>query len=81
MFGPAVSQRTSSSMISSFLLPAGWDYRRLHDALREAGFVIYAGQGGLYRAMFRVCNMGDIHDADLQRLLATFRTLFGRGDT
>ena len=71
-----------SSMISSFLLPAGWDYRRLHDALREAGFVIYAGQGGLYHAMFRVCNMGDIHDGDIQRLLATFRALFGsRGDT
>jgi 2-aminoethylphosphonate-pyruvate transaminase len=68
-----------SAMVSSFVLPVGWAYRRLHDALREAGFVIYAGQGGLYHAVFRVCTLGDISDEDVQRLRASFRRLFGRG--
>jgi len=68
---------TYSSMISSFHLPRGWTYERLHDELRAAGFVIYAGQGGLSKAMFRVCNMGDIQDGDLERLLAVLRRLLG----
>jgi 2-aminoethylphosphonate-pyruvate transaminase len=66
-----------SSMISSFRLPPGWTYERLHDALRAAGFVIYAGQGGLQHAMFRVCNMGDLWDEDIDRLLAVCGGLLG----
>ena len=64
-----------SSMISSFLLPEGYSYPRLHDRLREAGFVIYAGQGDLSRTIFRIANMGDIHDEDVDRLLAAFERL------
>jgi 2-aminoethylphosphonate-pyruvate transaminase len=74
LYLPAASY---SSMISSFHLPAGWNYERLHDALRVAGFVIYAGQGGLSKSMFRVCNMGDIQDGDMEHLVATFRRLLG----
>ncbi|MCB1760064.1 MAG: aminotransferase class V-fold PLP-dependent enzyme [Gammaproteobacteria bacterium] len=64
-----------SSMISSFALPRDWDYPALHDALRDAGFIIYAGQGDLYKEMFRICTMGDIRDDDLARLLATLERL------
>jgi 2-aminoethylphosphonate-pyruvate transaminase len=64
------------SMISSFLLPAGLTYARIHDKLREAGFVIYAGQGDLARTIFRVANMGDIRDEDLGRLLTAFADVF-----
>lgn len=64
-----------SSMISSFRLPKGWDYPGIHDALRSSGFVIYAGQSGLYREMFRICTMGDIQDEDLVRLLAAMEEL------
>ena len=66
-----------SSMISSFHLPKGWTYERLHDELRAAGFVIYAGQGNLSKSMFRICNMGDIQDEDLDRLLSVLRRLLG----
>ncbi|MGD8587221.1 MAG: 2-aminoethylphosphonate aminotransferase [Chromatiales bacterium] len=65
-----------SSMISSFELPDGWDYPRVHDAMRQAGFVIYAGQGSLYHAMFRICTMGDIHDQDIQRLNTVLDEIF-----
>jgi 2-aminoethylphosphonate-pyruvate transaminase len=58
-----------SSMISSFRLPKGIMYASLHDALREQGFVIYAGQGDLARTIFRIANMGDLHAADIERLL------------
>ena len=64
-----------SSMISSFKLPKGWDYPGIHDALRSSGFVIYAGQGDLYREMFRICTMGDIQDGDMARLLVVMEEL------
>jgi 2-aminoethylphosphonate-pyruvate transaminase len=56
-------------MISSFRLPSGVTYAQLHDALREEGFVIYAGQGDLARTIFRIANMGDLRDTDVERLL------------
>jgi 2-aminoethylphosphonate-pyruvate transaminase len=70
-----IPEQDLSSMISSFCLPEGMTYEELHAALKAAGFVIYAGQGGLRAAMFRIANMGHIEDADVERLLATFRSL------
>jgi 2-aminoethylphosphonate-pyruvate transaminase len=52
-------------------------YEPLHDLLKQEGFVIYAGQAGLYHSIFRIANMGDISDADLARLLDVFRKRFG----
>ncbi len=65
-----------SSMISSFWIPSGWDYQGLHDALRDAGFIIYAGQGGLYQSMFRICTMGNIGDDDMDRLITALSDMF-----
>lgn len=58
-----------ASMLTAFKLPAGVRYDTLHDALKRAGFVIYAGQGELAASIFRVATMGAIADADLERLL------------
>ena len=58
-----------SSMISSFALPTGWNFGALHDRLKKAGFVIYAGQGDLYHSTFRISTMGDISDDDMDRLI------------
>lgn len=71
-----IPEEVCSSMLSSFRLPKGWNYTAVHNALREAGFVIYAGQGALSDSVFRLCTMGDIQDDDLQRLLATFASVF-----
>lgn len=65
-----------SSIISSFKLPEGLSYASIHDALRRAGFVIYAGQGDLAKTIFRISNMGDIRDDDLARLLDALRLIF-----
>lgn len=59
-----------SNTITTLRLPPGVTYARLHDELKKAGFIIYAGQGGLEKTVFRVANMGEITAEDIQRFLA-----------
>ncbi|WP_347554045.1 2-aminoethylphosphonate aminotransferase [Robbsia sp. KACC 23696] len=59
----------SSVVLRSYRLPEGIDYPTLHDGLKAAGFVIYAGQGVLSQTMFRISTMGALSDADMQRLI------------
>lgn len=56
-----------SATITSFRLPPGATYARIHDRMREDGFVIYGGQGDLSRTAFRIANMGRIPDAAWDR--------------
>lgn len=63
-----------SHILGSYRLPTGFSYDSLHDRLKEAGFVIYAGQGGLSQEMFRIAVMGELSRQDLERLLAAFPT-------
>jgi 2-aminoethylphosphonate-pyruvate transaminase len=62
----------SSVVLRAYRLPDGVSYPQLHDALKACGFVIYAGQGGLSAELFRISTMGDIHAADIERLLQGF---------
>ena len=59
-----------ASTLTSFHLPPGTTYETLHDRLKAAGFVIYAGQGQLQGAVFRVAVMGDVGPEDIDRLVA-----------
>ncbi|MCF6293899.1 MAG: aminotransferase class V-fold PLP-dependent enzyme, partial [Robiginitomaculum sp.] len=68
-----LEQKDCSAMITSFHLPQGWDYPKLHDLLKSEGFVIYAGQGDLQSILFRIANMGDISNNDWKRLINLFR--------
>ncbi|WP_063534100.1 2-aminoethylphosphonate aminotransferase [Burkholderia sp. MSMB1589WGS] len=65
----------SSVVLRAYRLPAGVTYEQLHDGLKARGFVIYAGQGGLSSALFRVSTMGAIEPADVERLLDGFTAL------
>jgi 2-aminoethylphosphonate-pyruvate transaminase len=58
-----------SCILGAYTLPGGTSYAQLHDRLKQAGFVIYAGQGGLSERMFRIAVMGDLSSDDLDRLL------------
>lgn len=49
-----------SNSITTFQLPSGVSYAELHRALKNRGFVIYAGQGKLEHEVFRVANMGHV---------------------
>lgn len=59
----------SSCVLRSYRLPSGLLYETLHDRLKTAGFVIYAGQGSLAQSIFRISTMGAIESADMTRLI------------
>ncbi|WP_396330809.1 2-aminoethylphosphonate aminotransferase [Burkholderia anthina] len=65
----------SSVVLRAYRLPQGVTYETLHDGLKARGFVIYAGQGGLSKALFRISTMGAIAAADVDRLLDGFTAL------
>jgi 2-aminoethylphosphonate-pyruvate transaminase len=69
---PLLAAVESSALLTAYRLPPGHTYAALHDALKAAGFVIYAGQGNLGDAIFRIAVMGDLRDADVDRLLDAF---------
>jgi 2-aminoethylphosphonate-pyruvate transaminase len=59
----------SSVVLRSYRMPTSTSYAKLHDGLKERGFVIYAGQGNLAATLFRISTMGDLSAADIDRLL------------
>jgi 2-aminoethylphosphonate-pyruvate transaminase len=61
------------STLTSFRLPEGCSYARVHAALKQNGFIIYAGQGTFDGAIFRIAVMGDLSRADLDRLAVALR--------
>jgi 2-aminoethylphosphonate-pyruvate transaminase len=63
--------------LTSFRLPEGRTYEKLHADLKRDGFVIYAGQGKFDGAIFRIAVMGDLSSADLDRLAASLRASLG----
>ncbi|KVC86506.1 2-aminoethylphosphonate aminotransferase [Burkholderia ubonensis] len=65
----------SSVVLRAYRLPQGVTYEQLHDGLKARGFVIYAGQGGLSKELFRISTMGAIEAADVERLLDGFTAL------
>ncbi|HEM7808674.1 2-aminoethylphosphonate aminotransferase [Burkholderia multivorans] len=65
----------SSVVLRAYRLPQGVAYEALHDGLKARGFVIYAGQGGLSKELFRISTMGAIEAADVERLLDGFSEL------
>jgi 2-aminoethylphosphonate-pyruvate transaminase len=60
--------------LTAIYLPAGIAYEPLHDRLKAAGFVIYAGQDALRQNVFRLANMGQITSADMARFLQALRS-------
>ncbi|CAI8693222.1 2-aminoethylphosphonate aminotransferase [Burkholderia pyrrocinia] len=65
----------SPVVLRAYRLPQGVTYETLHDGLKARGFVIYAGQGGLSKELFRISTMGAIGAADVERLLDGFTEL------
>lgn len=66
----------SSCALTAYRIPDGMTYQQIHDRLKQWGFVIYAGQGGLEAEMFRISTMGDITHYDMERLLAAIEEVF-----
>ncbi|MDR5819576.1 MULTISPECIES: 2-aminoethylphosphonate aminotransferase [unclassified Caballeronia] len=68
----ALAPEESSVVLRAYRLPQGVTYETLHDALKAKGFVIYAGQGGLSKELFRISTMGALDTADMDRLISSF---------
>jgi len=73
---PWLAPEESSCALRSYALPEGLTYNEVHDALKRHGFVIYEGQGGLAREMFRISTMGEIGDTDMDKLERAFEAVF-----
>jgi 2-aminoethylphosphonate-pyruvate transaminase len=65
---PLLDAAACSCVLHAYKLPSGIDYTTLHDALKAAGFIIYAGQGNYAQSIFRISMMGEISSADIGRL-------------
>ncbi len=64
-----LAEEDCSCVLNAFHLPDGLTYNTLHDQLKSAGFVIYAGQGNLEKSIFRISCMGKITSADMKRFV------------
>jgi 2-aminoethylphosphonate-pyruvate transaminase len=67
---PLLPPAHQANSLTALLLPERLTYPRLHDALKERGFVIYEGQGKLQTGIFRVANMGHLTLDDFRRFLS-----------
>ena len=67
-----------SNTVNLLHLPDGVTYDELHDALKDEGFVIYAGQGKLAQEYFRVCTMGELSMPTLERFLVILEQVIAR---
>lgn len=72
-----LNKKDYSCVLRSYLLPEGCDYHLAHEAFKQAGFVIYAGQGKFAEGVFRIANMGAIEEDDLDALAVAFTDIFG----
>jgi 2-aminoethylphosphonate-pyruvate transaminase len=69
-FRPLLSDKYQSPIITAFHNPPdpGFEFKQFYDLLKEKGFVIYPGKV-TDQDTFRIGNIGDIHPADVTRLL------------
>lgn len=75
-----VPEECRSNSVSTLKLPEGVTYQRLHDELKQRGYVVYAAQNLLARTHFRICTFGEIPAGALERLpLALAESLTAAG--
>jgi 2-aminoethylphosphonate-pyruvate transaminase len=69
-FAPLLPPDLQSPIITAFLSPTHqqWQFNRFYDQLKSCGFVIYPGKVSDHDT-FRIGNIGDVHPADMHRLL------------
>ncbi len=66
-----------SNTITTIAMPKGRTYEELHDLMRAEGFVIYAGQGDLRSKAFRIANMGQLPERELERAVSVLAKIVG----
>ncbi len=77
--GPLLPDRDSSVVLRAYRLPPGFSYNRLHDGLKQRGFIIYAGQGPLTPEIFRIAVMGTLSPKEMDRFLTSVAQVLETG--
>ena len=72
---PYFEKEDCSCVLNAFHLPEGISYAELHDKLKAAGYIVYAGQGGFAKSLFRISCMGEISATDIDRLIDETRKI------
>jgi len=73
-----VPEKDLSNSLTALRLPGKTPYATLHNALKKAGFVIYAGQSELKGKIFRVAHMGGVASGDLKDFLKSLEQVLSR---
>jgi 2-aminoethylphosphonate-pyruvate transaminase len=73
---PYFDKDDCSCVLNAFHLPDSVSYEILHDKLKTAGFIIYAGQGGFEKSLFRISCMGEINEGDMERFIREMGKIF-----
>ncbi len=75
--GFLLEEKLLSNTLTSLWLPKGKSYGQLHDGLKKAGYIIYAGQSELKDKILRVAHMGQLFQADLKGFLQALKGVIG----
>jgi 2-aminoethylphosphonate-pyruvate transaminase len=75
---PRVPAPHRSRSVRSLPLPEGVGYDALHDALKEDGYIIYAGLGEAARTTFRVCALGALKVEALAGFISSLERALAR---
>jgi len=68
-----LEEKLLSNTLTALWLPKGKTYDPIHNSLKKAGFIIYAGQSELKGKILRVAHMGQLLQADLKEFLRALK--------
>ncbi len=74
---PFIPEPLMAPLLTTVEVPAGFTAAELHDALKSAGYVVYAGKGLLRERVIQVANMGAVRPAHIDGLLAELARIMG----
>lgn len=70
-----LDEKLLSNTLTALWVPKGREYRQIHDALKKAGFIVYAGQSELKGKILRVAHMGQLLQGDLKEFLRVLKEI------
>lgn len=70
---PVLPAELQSNSLTAYHLPDGVTYQRLHDKLKEQGYIIAPGLGQFEGKIFRVANMGALTGQQIEGFLTAFQ--------
>lgn len=73
-----LDKKVLSNSLTALWVPKEMTYAQLHDSLKKAGYVVYAGQSELKGKIFRIAHMGQLLQGDLKELMKHMKEILRR---